>query len=69
MRPIPCFSILFGVKTPRLDGGGRKRRAEVESSFPYSKSSSLERLKSRVSLIPATMFDMGWSINTRTKAF
>jgi hypothetical protein len=34
-----------------------------------SKSSSLERLKSGVSLILATMFDMGWSINTGAKAF
>jgi hypothetical protein len=69
MRPIPCVSILFGVKTPRRDGGDRRGQAEVESSFPFSKSSSLERLKSRVTLIPATMFDMGWSISSRAKAF
>jgi hypothetical protein len=69
MRPIPCVSVLFGVKTPRRDGGDRRRRAEVESSFPRSKSSSLARLKSGVSLIRATMFDMGWSIRPRAKAF
>jgi hypothetical protein len=69
MRPIPCVSVLFGVKTPRQNGGDRKRRAEVESSFPCSKSSSLQRLKSSVSLIAATMFEMGWSISARAKAF
>jgi hypothetical protein len=60
MRPIPCVSVLFGVKTPRRDGGDRRRRAEVESSFPFFQILIVGAPELGVSLIPATMFDMGW---------